>query len=274
VLRTKVAIPVVAFYTAWQAEGLSTLHNALLTDVDLDEDRLAEGDLGGLAELARGGWAELQRLGLARGRQLHADLGRSLRLLAEAGAEYYAFFNHGDEDTRSALVAVSGDEALRVVLRPDEHFALEPVRAQDAVQSLVSALPEAKPGRGGVLSLPEDALADGPRRPRHGDEDGGGSFLQASRPSGAHSAEVQAVRRLLAEQRTGGGQLFAARRDRFGRKQRCAAPLTYFDTVTGRYLSAKSKGGDGTPWITVQPADFTTLHGRLRQLTADAAPRG
>ncbi len=272
-LRTKVAIPVVALYTAWQGAGLPTLHNALLTQVDFDEDRLAEGDVGGLAELARGGWGDLERLGLARGRQVHADLAKSLRLIAEAGTEYYAFFNHGDEDTRTALVAQSGDDAVRVVLRPDKHFVLEPVRAEDAAQALVSALPEAKPGRGGVLSLPADALNDKPQRPRY-DDDGERSFLQASRPTGAHQAEVQNVRKLLAEQRTGGGQLFAARRDRFGKKQRCAAPLTYFDTITGRYLSAKSTGGDGTPWITVQPADFATLQDRLRRLTDGAAPRG
>ncbi|WP_433269424.1 ESX secretion-associated protein EspG [Actinosynnema sp. CS-041913] len=272
-LRTKVAIPVVALYTAWQAEGLPTLHNALLTQVDFDEDRLAEGDVSGLADLARGGWVALERLGLARGRQVHADLGRSLRLIAEAGAEYYAFFNHGDGDTLTALVAVSGDDAVRVVLRPDKHFVVEPVRAEDAVQSLVSALPEAKPGRGGVLSLPADALNDKPQRPRF-NEDDDRSFLQASRPTGGHVAEVQNIRKLLAEKRTGGGQLFAARRDRSGRKHRCAAPLTYFDTVTGRYLSAKSKGGDGTPWITVQPADFATVQHRLRRLSADAAPRG
>lgn len=271
-LRTRVAIPVVALYNAWQAEGLPALHNALLTEVDFDEDQLAEGDVTVLTDLARRGWAELERLGLARGRQVHADLGRSLRLIADASVEYYAFFNQGDGDTRTALVAQSGDEALRVVLRPDKHFVLEPVRVEDVVQSLVSALPEAKPGRGGVVSLPADSLADKPNRPRP-DEDGG-SFMQASRPTGAHVGEAQLVRRLLAEERTGGGQLYAARRDRYGRKQRCAAPLTYFDTITGRYLSAKAPGGDGTPWITVQSADFTTLQNRLRQLSADAVPRG
>ncbi|MBW4720747.1 ESX secretion-associated protein EspG [Saccharothrix obliqua] len=272
-LRTKVAIPVVALYTAWQAEGLPMLHNALLTNVDFDEDRLAEGDVGGLADMTRNAWADLERLGLARGGQVHADLARSLRLIAGAAVEFYAFFNVGDSDTRSALVAQSGDDALRVVLRPDKHFTVEPVRPEDAVQSLVAALPEAGPGRGGVLSLPADALADKPRHARS-DDDGERSFLQASRPTGAHVAEAQGVRKLLAEPRTGGGQLFAARRDRYGRKHRCAAPLTFFDTVTGRYLSAKSTGGDGTPWLTVQPADFATIQGRLRQLSAEAAPRG
>jgi EspG family len=264
-LRTKVAIPVVALYTAWQAEGLPSLHNALLTQVDYDEDRVERGDVEGLADMARQAWVDLERLGLARGRQVHPDLGRSLRLVDEAAVEYFAFFNE-DDDTRSALVAQKGDDAVRVVLK-DKHFVLESVRPEDAVQSLVSALPEARPGRGGVVSLPEDALKDRPRPE-------GGSFLQASRPTGGHAGEAQLVKRLLAEKRTGGGQLFAARRDRFGRRQRCQAPLTYFDTITGRYLTTKSAGRDGTPWITVQPADFTALAHRLRQLNADAAPRG
>lgn len=272
-LRTRVVVPAVALYNAWQAEGLPALHNALLTQVEFDEDRLAEGDVGGLAELARSGWAELERAGLARGGRVHPDLGRSLRLVAEAGAEYYAFFNQGDEDTRSTLVAVSGDDALRVVLRPDRHFALEPVRPEDAVQSLVAALPEAPPGRGGVVSLPAEALREGrPQRARS--DDGEQSFLQANYQTGGHVTEAGLVRRLLAEQRLGGGQLFAARRDRFGRKHRCAAPLTFFDTTTGRYLSARSTGRDGTPWITVQPGDFTSLTTRLRQLSEAAAPPG
>ncbi|MEU5690349.1 ESX secretion-associated protein EspG [Actinosynnema sp. NPDC020468] len=263
-LRTRVAIPVVALYNAWQSEGLPTLHTALLARVDYEEGRLEGGDVSGLADLARRGWADLERLGLARGRQAHPDLARSLKLVANAGAEYYGFFSDGDGDTRSALVVRSGDDALRVVLRADAHFVLEPVRAQDAAQSLVAALPEAKPGRGGVLSLPEDAVDE--RRPRHRADDEGGSFLQPSTPTGAYAQEAQSVRDLLGQRRTGGGQLFAARRDRFGRKQRCATPLTYFDTDTGRYLTTKEGGRDGTPWITVQPADFTTLRDRVSRL--------
>ncbi|MBP2334072.1 hypothetical protein JOF41_000250 [Saccharothrix coeruleofusca] len=272
-LRTRVVVPAVALYNAWQAEGLSALHNALLTRVEFDEDRLAEGDVGGLAELARSGWAELERAGLARGGRVHPDLGRSLRLVAEAGAEYYAFFNQGDEDTRSALVVVSGDDALRVVLLPDRHFALEPIRPEDAVRSLVAALPEMPPGRGGVISLPAESLRDnGPQRA--GSDHGEQSFLQANYRTGGHVVEAGLVRKLLAEQRLGGGQLFAARRDRFGRKHRCAAPLTFFDTTTGRYLSTPSTGRDGTAWITVQPGGPAALTARLRLLSDAAAPPG
>src|SRR5689334_16463647 len=113
-----------------------------------------------------GGWTALERLGLSRGRTVHPDLGRSLRLIAEAGTEFYAYFNHGDEEARTALVAVSGEEAIRVVLTPDKHFILEPVRPEDAPQALVAVLPEAGPGKGPLISLPADALKPKPRHQR------------------------------------------------------------------------------------------------------------
>lgn len=267
-LRNRVMLPVVALYNAWQAEGLSELHRALITQIDFDDDLVEEGDLRGLADLAQQGWSQLERAVLAQGRQIHPDLGRSVRLIAEAGTEYYAFFNQGDGETRSALVVTSGDDALRVVLTPDKQFVLEPIRAEDGAQSLISALPEMQPGRGGTISLPADAMNGNSRRGNDFDGEGGDSLLQASRPAGPNVAQTEQLKKLLHEKRLGGGQLHVAGRDRFGKKQRCPAPLTYFDTETGRYVSVKLTGGDGTPWLTVQPADFRTMTGRLQQLTS------
>ncbi|WP_447006079.1 ESX secretion-associated protein EspG [Saccharothrix isguenensis] len=65
-------------------------------------------------------------------------------------------------------------------------------RAEDAVPSLISALPEVKPGRGGVVSLPADALADKPNR--HRPDQDGGSSMQVSRPAGARVGEAQQLR--------------------------------------------------------------------------------
>ncbi|WP_199442454.1 ESX secretion-associated protein EspG [Umezawaea beigongshangensis] len=266
-LHSRVAIPVVALYNAWQAIGLPVLHRALIAEIDFDESRVEEGDLSGLANLARDGWGALERVGLARGRDVHPDLARSLQLIARAGTEYYAFFNHEDEKTRSALVVKSGDDALRVVLTADEKFVLEPVRAEDAAQALIAVLPEVPPGRGAAISLPADAM-NARAKQRRDDDEGGGSFLQPSRPTGTNSTQVEQLRKLMQEKRLGGGQLYAAGRDRFGKKVRCPAPMTYVDTVTGRYATLKLPGRDGATWITVQPADFRTMSGRLQQLSA------
>lgn len=261
-LSGRVVLPVASVYVAWQAEGLPGLHRALMVELDVDGEAIAEGDLDGGLAVFRGGWAALEQHGLARGRRVRDDFARALRLIAEASTEFYAFFNHGDEPTRSALVVVSGEDALRVVVTPDRRFVLEPVRADDAAQALIAALPEAPPGRGRMISLPADALSE---KPTSSDE-GGGSFLQANRPvTTPHQQQVQELRRLLAAPRLGGGQLYACRRDRHGNRVRSAAPVTYFDTPAGRYLHYRVEGNGGT-WMTVQPADFTTMAGRLGAL--------
>jgi len=262
-------LPAVSVYTAWHYTGLPTMHRALFTEVAYDEDAVGEGDLSSLSDLGRQGWAALEHYGLARGGQVHADLTSTLRLIAESGTEYFAFFDTVDcAFTRSALVAVSGDDAVRVTLLPDRQFALEPVRADEAAQALVAALPESPPGKGGTISVSLDALNEKPRQP----DENGGSFLQQARSTATpQGAQIAQLTKLMAEQRLGGGQLFAALSDRFGKKQRCATPLSYVDTVGGRYLSRQAPGSDGSVWLTVHPADFGTMADNLRRLLSAAA---
>lgn len=260
-LHSRVVLPVTAVYVAWQAEGLPALHRALIVDLDFDGDAIAEGDVDGPLAALRGSWTVLAQYGLAQNRQLHPDFGRTLRLIAEAGREYYAFFNSGDERTRSALVAVSGDDAVRVTVTPDQQFVFEPVRTDEAPQALIAALPEAPPGRGRLISLPADAL-----KPKANAYQDTGSIMQKNRPvSSPQEQQVQDLRRLLTEPRLGGGQLFASHRDRYGKRIRAPKPLTFFDTPNGRYVQYQVES-NGSPWMTVQPADFTTMASRLGAL--------
>lgn len=64
---------------------------------------------------------------------------------------------------------------------------------------------------------------------------------------------------------SGGGQLYASHRDRYGKRVRAPKPLTFFDTPSGRYVQYQVEGNGG-PWMTVQPADFSTMAGRLGAL--------
>ncbi|WP_167980228.1 ESX secretion-associated protein EspG [Lentzea indica] len=249
-LRSRVAIPVTALYQAWQAAGLPSLHRALLTQVDFDEDLLESGDLSELERLQRSAWAQLEQYGLARGSQVHPDLANALRLVVEAGVEYWAFFSLKDGPQQSVLVVTNGQDALRIVLTPDQQFVLEPVRPDEAPQALVGALPPAPAGKGSPITLPEDALKQKPQT-----YDDTGSFMQQSRPTSTPNDQLVAqLKQIMSEPRTGGGQVYSAKRDHLGRKQRCVSPLTYIDTKSGRYIAAKSEG-----WLRVQPADFGTL---------------
>lgn len=250
-LRSRVAIPVIALYQAWQAADLPSLHRALIAKVDYDEERLESGDLGELEQLQRTAWAQLEQYGLARGSQVHPDLANALRLVVEAGVEYWAYFSLKDGPQQSALVVSNGQDALRILLTPDQQFVLEPVRPEEAPQALVGALPPTPAGRGNPIALPEDALKQ-KRQPSYEDT---GSFMQQSRPVSTPNDQLVAqLKQIMGEPRTGGGQLYSAKRDHLGRKQRCTHPLSYIDTTSGRYLATKSDG-----WLRVQPADFGTL---------------
>ncbi|MET9629103.1 ESX secretion-associated protein EspG [Lentzea sp. NPDC006480] len=249
-LRSRVAIPVIALYQAWQAAGLPSLHTALLTQVDHDEDLLESGDLSELDRLQRTAWAQLESYGLARGSQVHPDLASALRLVVEAGVEYWAYFTLKDGPQQSVLVVSNGQEALRIVLTADQQFVLEPVRPDEAPQALVGALPPTPAGKGSPITLPEDAL----QQKRQSYEDTG-SFMQQSRPTSTPNDQLVAqLKEIMNQPRTGAGQVYSAKRDHLGRKQRCIAPLTYIDTPSGRYIAATSEG-----WLRVQPADFSTL---------------
>ncbi len=249
-LRSRVAIPVTALYQAWQAAGLPSLHRALLAQVDFDEALLEEGDLSELERMQRAAWAQLEQYGLARGSQIHPDLASALRLIVEAGVEYWAFFSLKDGPQQSVLVVSNGQDALRIVLTPDQQFVLEPVRPDEAPQALVGALPPTPAGKGSPITLPEDALKQKPQT-----YDDTGSFMQQSRPTSTPNDQLVAqLKEIMGQPRTGGGQVFSAKRDHLGRKQRCLHPLTFIDTPSGRYIAAKSEG-----WLRVQPADFGTL---------------
>jgi hypothetical protein len=251
VLRSRVAIPVTALYQAWQAAGLPTLHRALIARVDFDEERLESGDVSELERLQRLAWAQLEAYGLARGSQVHPDLANALRLVAEAGVEYWAYFSQKDAPQQSVLVVSNGQDALRIMLTLEQQFVLEPVRPEEAPQALVGALPPTPAGRGNPIAVPEDALKQ-KRQPSYEDT---GSFMQQSRPTSTPNDQLVAqLKQIMGEPRTGAGQLYSAKRDHLGRKQRCANPLSYIDTTSGRYIAAKSDG-----WLRVQPADFGTL---------------
>jgi hypothetical protein len=165
----------------------------------------------------------------------------------------------------SAVVAVSGEDAVRAALLGNQ-LVLEPVRAAGAADALVGLLPQAPPGRGSAISMPEDELGSGPGSASDPGYGGGGVLVSAN--STASAATTQ-LRRLLDQPRTGGGQLYAASRDHLGRKHRAPSPVTYFDTAAGRYVAVRRPGPDRRTWVTITPADARALAGRLTEaLTA------
>jgi hypothetical protein len=237
----RVSLPLASFYTAWLAVGLGEPPTPLLP-----AGGTPPRPDGGAATVVERAWTDLYERGLAAGRVLDGEFVQTLRALVTSPQMYYAFFHRHAESTRSALV-VSGGVLVSVA---DGSVTLRPVRRSAVPDALVEDLPAAPKGTGDTLSASVDELAEAP------------PGFASRRPTG----RAAQMRWLLSRPRLGGGQLFAASRDRHGERTVCPRPLSYFDIAAGRYLAVENTSPDGTRWRTILPADTALLVERLREL--------
>jgi hypothetical protein len=243
IITGRVSLPLTSFYTAWLALNLGEPPTALLPARGV---AARPGDT--VSSVADRSWEDLFERELATGHRLDDDFAHTLRVLATAARTYYAFYHQLDEDSRSALVV--GAKVLATIHA--DIITLRPVWSTGVPLALVRALPSAPKGLGESLSASVGELDAVPDREN----------VTTRRPTG-HAAQM---RWLLGQRRVGGGQLYAARRDRQGRRVVCPRPLSYFDIAAGRYLATEEPASDGTSWRTIIPADTTLIAERLHAL--------
>lgn len=238
IITGRLTLPYVSFLTAWAALDLGQLPTALLPGRAVSRD-------------THDAWHDLTEQGLASGRELADHFGRTLELIATATTRFYAWFYAGDGDTRSILVA-----GAKVVATIDgETVTLQPSSSNSGAKALVDLLPEAPPAPGQALSAPAGTLT----------EADGTKIVSTVRPIG-QAAITARMRQVLSLPRTGGGQLYAARREGPGQYRPCAGPLSYFDTQHGRMLAEEREAGTGIVWRTLIPADPKLLVKRLNAI--------
>jgi hypothetical protein len=242
IISERVTLPYPGFVTAWLSLDLGDVPTALLPGGPVSPAGRT------LAEITERAWDDLIERGLAAGRTLAGELEHTLRRLATASARFYGFFHEGDGDTRSVLVAGS-----RVVASVDGGtVTLRPCWTESGARALVDLLPVVPKAPGEAVAAPPGDLAR-TRAPR---------ITATVRPTGPAAR----MRWLLAQPRTGGGQLYAARQDRNGRRRVCDRPLSYIDIPAGRFLAAERQAGDGVTWRSLVPADSDLLIRRLDAL--------
>lgn len=176
-------------------------------------------------------------------RMLDPEVEDGLTLLAQAPQSIDAV-----HENVAALAVGDGTRALLAV-QNEQGLTLTPIDPTALASSVVALLPPHPRGTERSITFPAPEMSS-PRSPMD-----------------------REVLKTLAEQpKLRVGQLAAnARNPMIGRRR--APVLSWFDTSTGRYLTYTKKGGDGTDWITIAPADAATLRHRLGELLATASTR-
>lgn len=206
----------------------------------------------------------LGRLGLADRRGLDPDFRDVVLTLARPAQEFSAIFVQDDEVVY-ALAACTGNEAVIAVRRGDV-VDLRPARRDLLAEALVHVLPHVPAARGRAVNVPAADVqpeAQQPSRHRRADEGWGG--LQNRNPA-QQNPDVAHLHRILAQEKVGGGQLFAGVRDRGGRPHTSPFPLSFMDTPDGRWMNQTTTTRTGEKWIIAAPANNDLLITRLHEM--------
>ncbi|HEX6354022.1 ESX secretion-associated protein EspG [Actinophytocola sp.] len=199
---------------------------------------------------------EFMRLGLLDNRgRVDVEVAASLAVLTRAGAEFYGWINEGDK-TKGVLAGAIGREAVLAV-REGTTVTISQIRPEALPVALVAQTPDVKPSRGEAVNvLRSEMLASTGGRQRTA----AGVGMRPAPP------QVRIVQQIIAQPRTGGGELYVAVRDRMGRRKPVPDPLRYADTENGRWLNYMTPTPDGEHRILVAPATRADLTSRLQEM--------
>ncbi|WP_028663211.1 ESX secretion-associated protein EspG [Saccharomonospora halophila] len=207
---------------------------------------------------------ELARLGLHGPSGPDREFDATMTAVARPAVEYFGWVNGGYENqplNYTVLVGAANGEGFVLAHNTDNDVVvLASVPPNDLLDNLVAQLPPYTPGRGRAIQVPKSRVVGGARQPEPEERE-----ISVMRRGGSGPADPQAAeaRRVLGLSRIGGGNLYAAARDRTGRRMRAERPVNYIDTVEGRWLTEEVPG-HGEPLVTLHPATAALLADRLR----------
>ncbi|RKT55670.1 ESX secretion-associated protein EspG [Saccharothrix australiensis] len=147
----------------------------------------------------------------------------ALRVLAFADFECFGWIAYDREVTLPVVVATAGRHGV-FALRDNGHVRIDALHGDPSV-ALAACLPEVPPGRGSSIN--------------------------------ARAEEAQGSRalvELMQRPRTGVAKLFAAKRDRYGRRRRSTSFVTTLDCPDGRWLVVRYVDNRGQAWVHATPA--------------------
>lgn len=225
-------------------EGLGELHAALAPTPRWRAPELPDPAPGRAADLLTVlGWRD-------RHGRLEREVAASLTALCRPTDERYGLISH-DGATIRVLTARIGRDAVLAVRTPDDVIGLSTIPAGRLTERIVAQTPHIAAAKGNALSAsPAEVRAVD----RHGRQRTATGLLRKA------SSQTRQAKQLLSRPRTGGGELWAAVRDRAGTRHVIAQPVRYADVDGGRYLVTMS----GESLIRLSPANRADLVTELR----------
>jgi hypothetical protein len=173
--------------------------------------------------------------GLWRGNAPTEEFAATLTILGRGGRELFTMVEQPGLTYR-VQVSASGQDAVLACYVPTTGKAfLRPARPDALVEDLIGQLPEAFPGEGVALSIPESDLR---------------KAVNGAQPR----RDVRRVLDVVSLPRTGSGQIYAGFRDGLGHHRRTGnSPCTFYDTDRGRYVFSFTEEPGYERYINVMP---------------------
>ncbi|WP_188316308.1 ESX secretion-associated protein EspG [Solihabitans fulvus] len=219
-------------------------------------------DEDGAREIDERAWTVLGEQGLVKAGGLRKEFRSAVAVLGRPEVECYGLITAPNGDW-GVLAAASGNEAVLAVRDcTADRVQVSSIRAGDLAEELIARLPDVPGGWGRSFNVPEADFL-GTRHRTAGEESWVG--LAGRSAQDAHP-DVARLREVLSYPRTGSGQLYAAGRDEMGRRYRVARPVTYVDTVNGRWLLQVSRSVAKERWIVVAPASPRQVLNELHEV--------
>ncbi|MBP2338221.1 hypothetical protein JOF41_004399 [Saccharothrix coeruleofusca] len=163
------------------------------------------------------------------------DAREALRVLAFADHECFGWIAFNRDITLPVVTATAGRHGV-FALRDNGHVRIGALHG-DPSDTLVACLPPMPPGRGSSIN----ARAEEARGSR-------------------------ALVELMQRPRTGVAKLFAAKRDRHGRRRRSESFITTIDCPDGRWLVVRYTDSRSQRWVHATPATHSIIGDWLRRI--------
>lgn len=234
IIDTRVTLPLVALDQLWTALDPGPAHPALgIGDLWIPEEELPRIH-GKINQV-------LEQEGVGSLEQPSAELSATLRLIATATEEYYAWINDIPSSDAGAVLASAKDGEAVLMVRDQQNLALEPIKAENLAERFIGTFTEVEAADIAPLSVPEASFSpETPADQEQPDEEG---FSFAYEGDDDDLDPAVRLRELLQAKRAAVYQLYTAKRSG-GPARKRVGPYAMIDIIDqGRVLTFVSAEG-------------------------------